>query len=104
MGDDCINVHARYLRIVHRIDASTALVSQPGEAPFESQDLPAPGQAFTFSDGRTLRLLGAGELSADAAGTAAILLRYAVLDRRWRSAVQSGGESPADRCKLPVFG
>ena len=73
MGDDCINAHAGYLRIVHRIDNSTVLVSQPGEAPFGPQGLPVPGQAFTFSDGQTLQLLGSGKLLADAGGARARL-------------------------------
>ncbi len=73
MGDDCVNVHAGYLRIVNRIDNSTVLVSQPGDAPFGPEDLPAPGQAFTFSDGQTLQLLGSGELLADVGGPRARL-------------------------------
>ena len=73
MGDDCVNVHAGYLRVVNRIDASTVLVSQPGEVPFEPQNLPVEGQAFTFSDGKTLQLLGAGELLAAAPGPQARL-------------------------------
>jgi hypothetical protein len=58
MGDDCVNVHAQFLRLVELQDARTATVVNKGERPFGPTDLPRAGDWFIISRNSSLERLG----------------------------------------------
>jgi hypothetical protein len=58
MGDDCINVHAQFLRVVELQDARTAIVANKDEQPFGPRDLARVGDRFVISRGGSLERLG----------------------------------------------
>jgi hypothetical protein len=73
MGDDGVNVHGNYLRVVKRVDARTAIVAQPGDMPFRSAELPLRGDHVVFTSSQTLGPIGEDDLSGADPGTNAVL-------------------------------
>ncbi len=73
MGDDGVNVHGNYLRIVRRIDAKTAVVAQPGDIPFRPVELPPRGDHFVFVARQTLGPLAEDELANVDPGANAVM-------------------------------
>jgi hypothetical protein len=68
MGDDCINVHGKYIRLAEIQDARTAIVSNKNEAPFEPMDVPRNGDQFVFVDPRTLVPRGVASIVGSESG------------------------------------
>ncbi len=68
MGDDGVNVHGVYLRLMQRVDSRTATVARRGNIPFNSGDLPADGDSFSISSAATLESIGDDKEMASEAG------------------------------------
>lgn len=58
MGDDCINVHAQFLKLARLSDSRTAIVENKAETPFGNDDLPRAGDRFILSRANSLEPLG----------------------------------------------
>jgi hypothetical protein len=66
MGDDGLNVHGTYWRIVETPDAKTIVVAKRADEPFSADDAPATGAVFAFASATTLESRGNDRaLSAD---------------------------------------
>jgi hypothetical protein len=64
MGDDGVNIHGAYLRVVRRLDARTLLLSEPGGSVIRSEELPAPGDVLELDKATSLEYLAKAKAGA----------------------------------------
>jgi len=62
MGDDAINVHGTYWRILEQAESNALIVNKRDRASFKKLELPKDGDKFSFASGKGLASMGSGTL------------------------------------------